>query len=95
MGTLPGGSEDACLTETDLLPGYEKSQNLDRFGLPQIDMVDITRAPTSVSTMNNDKLYTLNIYEEKFVEDGSIRTYQNRCIVCYRHGKCRISMFYC
>ena len=68
---LPGGDVDACLLETDLLPGNDRSQSLDRLGLPDIEMLEITRAFTSVSSVTNDDLHTLQRCEEKLGEDGS------------------------
>ena len=55
----------------DLFTGYDRSKTLDNFGVPDIKVIDITKSSTSVSSMKNDDLHTLKIYEDKLGEYGS------------------------
>ena len=68
LGPLPGGDGYDCFLETHLLPGDSRPHNLDRLGVPYIEMIDITRAPIIISSMKNDYIHTLKRYEEKLGE---------------------------
>ena len=65
LGDFQYGRGDDCLLYTDIFPDGGRSQNLDRLGVPHIDMVEITRSSTSVLYMNNYDLHKLNRYEYK------------------------------
>ena len=63
LGLFIVGGRDACLLETDLLSCGGRYQSFDRLGVPDIDIVDITRVYNS-SSITNDDLKTLDIYED-------------------------------
>ena len=70
-----------------------RSKNLGQLGVPDIGIVSIPRAKTSVSYMTNDDIHTLQRYEENLREYGSMRPHWNQCKVCYGHRKCTLSRF--
>ena len=77
----------------NLLPGDGRYHTFYCVGVPEIDIVNITRASTSVPYVTNDDLHTHKRYQEKLEEDRSKKTHQNRCRVCYRHGECILFRF--
>ena len=62
LGPIPGGEGYACLLETEIFPVDRRSQTLDNIGVPEIEMVDITRSSTSVPSGTDDELHALKRY---------------------------------
>ena len=81
------------MLETDLFPGGIRSHNSNCLVFIDIGRVEITIASTSLSSITNNDLHTINTHAEKLEEERPKITHRNQCRVCYRHGKCMLYSF--